>query len=75
MRAFGWLYLGSIGLLLAIVLWKAIEEIKVRLCGWRPEREVRRQRIGGQRLRSCPGAEAGTFLRPGQGKGHVNKED
>jgi len=68
MRAFGWLYLGSIGLLLAIVLWKAIEEIKVRLCGWRPEREVWRQRIGGQRPRGCPEGEAGASPRSEQSK-------
>jgi hypothetical protein len=69
MKIFGWLYLGSIGLLLAVVVWKAIEEIKIRLCGWKPEREVRQQKIGGYRPRGCPEGEAGVSPRSGQSNG------
>jgi len=70
MIIFGWLYLGSVGLLLAIVACKAIEEIKVRLCGWKPEREVWRQKIGGHRPRGCPEGEAGASPRSEQSKGN-----
>lgn len=42
MKIFAWLYLGGLALLLVVVIVKAIEEIKFRLGGWKPEREKRR---------------------------------
>ncbi len=65
-----WLYLGGVALLIIVVAVKAIEEIKRRLGGWKPEQEVNRKRIEGHRLRGVSGGAARAVAPKEAGQGN-----